>query len=245
MPADRPTRSATATHPACAMVRLQAAAAEVAEVQWCYAQRGLSLASAALAGATQFHRWAHHPRNDLIDPVLGTRCFYHAHDAAECAPGEHGHFHVFAPVPPAAVRPAQPDFVHLVGISLGADGLPLRLFTTNRWVTGEHWLGAPQLQPLLADFGCSARGRLAPVARWVQGIVRLHAELIGELLVERDAILQAASATAVEPTPAQPSAAALDDRHRHIVSQHPINLLHRLAEVGLPGDASRSTPRRH
>jgi hypothetical protein len=211
--------------------RLQCAAADVAEVQWHYASCGISLASAALAGATQLREWAHHPQDDLIDTDHGTRCFFHAHAAAERAPGEHGHFHVFV----AAPAGAQPDFSHLIGISIDAGGLPTRLFTTNRWVTGEHWLPATALAGQLHDFSLHARGRLAPIARWVQGMVRLYADLIGELLHERDTTLLA------QPTGI---AAALDDPRLHIVSQRPVQLLARLAEVGLPSETSPPSPRR-
>jgi hypothetical protein len=211
--------------------RLQCAAADVAEVQWHYASRSISLASAALAGAARLREWAHHPQDDLIDPDHGTRCFFHAHAAAERAPGEHGHFHVFVAAPVGT----QPDFSHLVGISIDAGGLPTRLFTTNRWVTGEHWLPAATLTGQLGDFCLRTHGRLAPIARWVQGMVRLYADLIGELLHERDATLLAHHA---EP------AAALDDQHLHIVSQRPVQLLARLAEVGLPSETSPLSPRR-
>lgn len=221
-----------AQHHADPRQRLQRAAADVAEVQWHYARHGVSLASAALAGAARLHEWAHHPQNDLIDARHGTRCFFHAHAAAERAPGEHGHFHVFA-APPAG---AQPDFSHLIGISIDAGGLPTRLFTTNRWVTGEHWLPAEVLAGRLADFSLCTRGRLAPIARWVQGMVRLHADQIGALLHERDATLQARHAD---------HATALDDRRLHIVSQRPVQLLARLAEVGLPSETSPRRPRRH
>lgn len=211
--------------------RLQCAAADVAEVQWHYARRGVSLASATLAGAVQLHEWAHHPQDDLIDARHGTRCFFHAHAAAERAPGEHGHFHVFAS-PPAG---AQPDFSHLIGISIDAGGLPTRLFTTNRWVTGEHWLPAEVLADRLADFSLCTRGRLAPIARWVQGMVRLYADQIGALLHARDATLLAHDAG---------HTAALDDQRLHIVSQRPVQLLARLAEVGLPSETSPCPPRR-
>ncbi|MEE8172364.1 MAG: hypothetical protein V3T62_05480, partial [Alphaproteobacteria bacterium] len=31
---------------------------------------------------------------------------------------------------------------HIIGISMDAKGMPIRLFTTNRWVTGEAWYKA-------------------------------------------------------------------------------------------------------
>jgi hypothetical protein len=213
---------------------LAAAAADVAAVQWHYASRGLSLASAALAGARQYREWVHHPHNDLVDERSGASYFYHAHAAAERAADEHGHFHISVAAPPGCV----PAFVHLIGISLDARGLPTRLFTTNRWVTGEHWLPAGALAQQLPDFALQARGRLAPVARWVQGMVRLYADLITELLYERDTLLLARDACG----PAEPTLAALDDQHLHITSQHPVALLERLASVSATNTATPALP---
>lgn len=208
------------------------AAADVAAVQWHYTQRGVSLATAALAGAARYQEWVHHPHDDLVDPASAARCFYHAHAAAERAADEHGHFHVFAPAP----AECRPDFVHLVGISLNAQGLPTRLFTTNRWVTGEHWLPATTLIEQLPQFTLQTRGRLAPVARWVQGMVHLYADLLADLLHERDAVLHARAAGhadgAAPDAPDRPGAAVLDDRALHVVSERPVALLERLARHG-------------
>lgn len=192
------------------MERRARAAAAVLAVQWQYASRGRSLAAAALAGARRFVEWEHHPRGDHVDRASGVRFFYHAHSADARAAGEHGHFHLFVPAPG---RPG--SISHLVGISLGAKGLPLRLFTTNHWVTGEAWCDAPALAALVPHLSLHAIGRLAPVARWLQGMVALHDDVIVDLLHERDRRLGGDSA-------------ALEDRAVHIVSQRPVSLAQRL-----------------
>ncbi|MBI5259239.1 MAG: hypothetical protein HY855_22235 [Burkholderiales bacterium] len=196
------------------------AAAEVLATQLDYAQRGRSLAQAALAGARHFVEWAHYPQDDCVDRRHGARFFYHAHDAAERAPNEHGHFHVF-------VTHAD-TVVHLVGISIDANGLPTRLFTTNGWVTGGAWLDAGAMQPLLAGFSLQAAGRLAPLARWISGMVHLYQAQIAELLHERDLTL---AAWVRQHAPAGGLAGALQDRAVHIVSQRPVSLLARLDEM--------------
>jgi hypothetical protein len=56
---------------------------------------------------------------------------------------EHGHFHLFAQL--GKDDRQIPRYTHLLGIAVDARGLPLRLFTTNRWVTDETWLPAPSV----------------------------------------------------------------------------------------------------
>lgn len=175
-----------------------------------YAQRGQSLAWAALAGVKEFVRWAHHPREDVDDATNGTRFFYHAHEPSEMLAGEHGHFHVFARW--GSVQSHR--YAHVVGISIDGRGTPLRLFTTNQWVTGEDWRGAGQIGPCLSRFGVQTQGRLAPVARWISAMVRFYAKTIAALLHERDALLQA-HAQRHQQTFNQARA----DRTLHIVSE--------------------------
>lgn len=196
------------------------AAAEVLASQLLYAQRGRSLAQAALVGARRFVEWTHYPQDDCVDRRHGARFFYHAHDAAERAPNEHGHFHVFVP--------HEGEAVHLVGISMDAAGLPTRLFTTNGWVTGGPWLNAAALQPLLERFTLQAGGRLAPLARWINGMVHLYGDLIAELLDERDLTL---AAWVRQHQPGRGLVDALEERALHIVSQRPVSLLGRLDEL--------------
>jgi hypothetical protein len=197
------------------------AAAEVLAVQWHYASQGRSLAAAALAGAREFVEWAHHPRDDHVDAASGVRFYYHAHPAAERAPHEHGHFHLFVPAPGEAGA-----ISHLIAISLDAQGLPLRLFTTNRWVTGETWQDAAALSALLPHFALRSGGRLAPVARWLAGMVRLYDDAIAGLLRERDSRLVAGES-------------AFEDRSLHIASQRSVSLPDRLARL----PARRNSPK--
>lgn len=200
------------------------AADEVFAVQWHYARSGRSLAEAALAGARRFTAWAHHPRADAVDVCSGTRFYYHAHEPDDL-PDEHGHFHVFVPHPQALN-----DLTHLAALSLDAHGVPQRWFTTNAWVTGERWCPADLAAHAVPALQLSARGRLAPVARWLAAMVRLYAPLITELLHERDAVLRRLAARAGNAA-LQPDDAVLADRRLHIVSQRAISLAERLREL--------------
>jgi hypothetical protein len=60
------------------------------------------------------------------------------------------------PVLPPARQPNQGEdndkLSHLVAISMDTRGMPIRLFTTNRWVTGETWYGAEDVGRMIGRF---------------------------------------------------------------------------------------------
>ncbi len=196
----------------------RAAAATIISVQSDMVARGSHLASAALAGAREFVEWGHYPHRDCVDAGHLTEFYYHAHQAAKRAPGEHGHFHVFA-------RHADGRFWHLVGISLDNLGRATRLFATNRWVTGESWAPAVEMLPRLETFALTARGRMAPVARWIEAMVRFYQSSIVDLMQERDAWLAARG-------PGKDN--VLDDRSIHIVNERAIDVLADVAGAVAP-----------
>lgn len=196
---------------------LAEAALDAVQIPLHAAQRGRSMAQLALAGAARFEAWRHYPAGDARDAAHGTQFYFHAHDRAR-GPGEHGHFHLF-------VRELLPGrFHHLAALSVDALGRPLRWFTTNGWVTGEHYLPAAALRPALQGFALAQRGRLAPLARWLQALVRLHAEEIEALLHERDARLQRAAA-------GRTLDAVLADRRLELLSLADIDLARRIAAL--------------
>ena len=77
-------------------------------------------------------------------------------------------------------------FSHLIGISIDAAGLPLALFTTNRWVTGETWYRAEDVIRLLDRFAFAETGTTALIDRWLVAVLRLLRQPIVELILERD-----------------------------------------------------------
>jgi len=78
---------------------------------------------------------------------------------------------------------------HLIAISMDAQGIPIRLFTTNRWVTGENWYAARDVARMVDRFHIGHAQPSWPVNRWVSAMLRLFRPQIGELLVERDAVV--------------------------------------------------------
>ncbi len=221
--------------------RLRKAAENVLDCMQTSSRRGSGVLADVLGQHTAFAEWVHYPDDDAVDARTGYRFYYHAHAAGERMAGEHGHFHVFGPapalrnakktgpgpgsaglpasmaVPNAGAAPdATPDYTHLVGISVDARGFPLRLFTTNRWVTAEHWLPAATVIRTMQNIDL-AQAKPAAAARWVQSMVRLFALQIGALLQWRDARIAARSLRA-DPE------RVLEDRRTHILSQCRVDL---------------------
>ncbi|MEX1315721.1 MAG: hypothetical protein AB1Z22_01185 [Synechococcaceae cyanobacterium] len=87
----------------------------------------------------------HYPGDDWRDPLSGGQACYHCHRPGE----EHGHLHLFMPGQPGA------ELTHLLGIGLDPRGLPLSLFTVNRWVANDTW------QPAMTTFALVQRLSLA------------------------------------------------------------------------------------
>ncbi len=145
-----------------------------------------------------YHR---HPPHKLAAP-----------DAAGRA--EHGHFHLFlggegipagmAPLllPEIAVanaalprqsaplkRGGSDEICHLVAIAVNAQGDPIRLFTTNRWVTGETWYRAEDVIGMLGRVRFAHSEKPALLNRWIEALVRLFQPEIAVLLRQRDQVI--------------------------------------------------------
>ena len=134
---------------------MAAAGAEVVEIHRLLAKTGDNVVGELLKHHGTFYEWDHYPPGDVYDHETHGQYYYHAHAGDQRFSGEHGHFHTFVRPKgmPPDVRPARvPGFVppadpndalsHLVAIAMTPAGLPFRLFTVNRWVTGEVWYRA-------------------------------------------------------------------------------------------------------
>lgn len=203
---------------------LSAAAREVAECVRVLAKTGDTVVSEILRGAG-FYEWSHYPADDVYDAEYHAQYYYHAHPEAERASGEHGHFHTFlrplgmpAGMAPAPLPDLKPDedgngaLSHLVGISMDAQGRPVRLFTTNRWVTGETWYRAADVARMLDCFVVDHARPSWPANRWITALVRLYRAEIVRLLHERDAEVARRQAAA-------PGANVFEDRRLEVTSE--------------------------
>ena len=172
--------------------------------QLSWAQQGRSCLHALIGRTQPLQAWRHYPRRDALSRCGRWQFYFHVHDAhdpneneRERHPDERGHIHLFRRAPSGRLS-------HLVGLSLDARGVPLMWFTTNQWVTGEHWLSAPTLIRSLKAVDVRLRGPLAGVAGWLNDLLTVYAPMLEPLLSERDqACLQYAQAQGLSRQGAQ------------------------------------------
>lgn len=182
----------------------------------CVARGVTPLGDALGSGVPQ--AWQHYAADDGQATRPGGWFFYY-HSHGRGARGEHGHFHVFVRLPRGRARSA-PDFVHLVGIGVDARGLPVRLFTTNRWVTGEAWRSAPAMGRKFAQIVAAQPAAAAPLERWLHDLLVLFAPQIRLLLARRDQRVAARGGEGV-----------LDDRHVYVLSCCRVSLTDQVAAI--------------
>ncbi len=181
--------------------QLEDMAAAGEEVEECVrvVEKGESnLVAEVLRGEGKFYEWNHYPKGDVYDTATHSQYYYHAHPS-ELRPGEHGHFHTFVrfkglpksikPVamPSSVNRPTGKDAIaHIVGFSMDKKGYPFRVFTVNRWVTGESWYSAEDVLKMVDLFKITHAVPTWPTNRWVSAMMRLFRPQIDWLLHERD-----------------------------------------------------------
>lgn len=94
------------------------------------------------------------------------------------------------PVMPPAPQPNQgtdnDEFSHLVAIAVTGEGEPVRLFTTNRWVTGETWYAAADVIAMLDRFVVDLARPSWALNRWISALFRLFRPQLVELIEARD-----------------------------------------------------------
>jgi hypothetical protein len=101
-----------------------------------------------------------------------------------------------APADPLLAPVAQPNqggnndkLSHLVAISMDGSGRAIRLFTVNRWVTGETWYAAEDVARMLDRFVIDLARPSWALNRWLTAVFRLFRPQMAELLLARDAAI--------------------------------------------------------
>jgi hypothetical protein len=221
-------------------VELDAMAEAAATVRNCrriLAKTGDTIVSEILRGAGIFYEWRHYPPGDVYDAEYHAQYYYHAHPEGERAGDEHGHFHTFlrplgmppdvGPAPLPGVQPPEGEneaLSHLVGLSMDRDGQPVRLFTTNRWVTGETWYAAPDVVRMLDGFKIDHARPSWPVNTWITAMLRLFRPQIVDLLHARDRRLRQWQAE-------HPGIDAFEDRGLDVASEIEISVERQIGHI--------------
>lgn len=190
-----------ATQPAKRLRLMLAAGEDIREVQRALDKTEDNVVSEVLRNQGTFYEWNHYPKGDVYDRETHSQYFYHAHPG-KLRDAEHGHFHTFirAKGLPRGMKPvSHPDrsqwpmgkdaICHIVGMSMDTRGQPLRLFATNRWVTGETWFKAADVCKLIESFVIGHAQPSWPTNRWVGAMVRLFWPQIIMLVKARDAVI--------------------------------------------------------
>jgi len=160
---------------------------------------GDNIVGELIKDAGTFYEWQHYPDGDVYDRRTHAQYYYHAHPKEERT-GEHGHFHTFLRPKgmPKNVHPSRavPDYrsprednealSHLIAVSMDRQGFPIRLFTTNRWVTGEFWYRASDVVRMLERFEIDHAQPSWPVNMWIGAMLTMFRPQIRALILQRD-----------------------------------------------------------
>jgi hypothetical protein len=219
---------------------------------------GSNIVIEALRGSGDFTEWEHYPPNDVRDPKSHAQYYFHAHPPDDRDRPDYGHFHTFmrAEGMPPGIHPAKvKNFVHpasknnvlshLVAISMTPTGMPERLFTTNRWVTGETWYEAQDVVAMLDRFVIALDHPSPQLNQWLTSMFVLFKPQIEHLLRERDRVVEDWQAR-------HPDGDVFEDRRLEITSSIAISLRDHIEwidkQLGARSEARRvcksSPPRR-
>lgn len=208
------------------------------QIQECYRvlkKAGSNPVWEILRQSEPFKQWDHYPKGDVIDRDSYSQYFYHAHPRAMTVESgkdrqqweENGHFHLFIRkngIPPVieavdvnrACRPEgskEDEVCHIIAISMDKFGYPVRLFTTNRWVTGETWYQAKDVLKLVDYFNIDHSYPSWPLNLWLSSMVRVYRHEIADLIMQRDATIAAWQQ-------AHPDKNVFEDRRLEITSSY-------------------------
>ncbi len=152
----------------------------------CLARRDLNPLAVVLGSRESppaFHQYPE-PGINWIGGGLGY--FYHSHGGRSARSAEHGHFHLFARQRDRGGSSGDPSYAHLVGIEVDARGAPLRVFTTNLWVTAGHWRSAGFIGGELRRFASIATRPQSGPERWIGMLLKLFPAEVRDVLRQRE-----------------------------------------------------------
>ena len=205
--------------------RTRSAANALVDCLRTFVQAGQVPLAAAVGDSTAPKAWQHY-KPDVAAELDGTpgalHYYYHSHASPGATAAEHGHFHLFAQLGKDAADVAR--YAHLVAIGVDARGMPCRLFTTNRWVTGETWLPAARVLTLIDQIVAVPATVDDPVERWLRAQLGTFAPQIVELVRHRDRRMAMRRRGGQRP-------GLFDDRRMHVVSQCRVSVARQLTAI--------------
>lgn len=179
------------------LIEMHEASAEVLECYRVLAKAKSNVVAEVLRHQGDFVEWNHYPKGDAVDWETHSQFYYHAHPKKQ-RPGEHGHFHTFmryAGIPkgiqPAKMKHPQKENkkrigTHLIAFSMDKKGFPIKIFTTNRWVTDETWYKAEDVIKILDNFKMDHTYPSWATNRWLSAMMKMFRPQIEDLIEKRD-----------------------------------------------------------
>lgn len=214
--------------------RMQEAGARIGENLRLLKKSGQNMVGQCLAHQGTFYEDEHYPKGDVYDSESHAQYYYHAHRPES---GEHGHFHTFLraagmprmvkPVSYAgkAKRPSGKDALsHIVAVSMNRPGMPIGMFTTNRWVTDETFYPAADVIKMLDRFTIEQSYPCLATNRALTAVMHLFRPQVIALLEQRDNTIRAWEET-------YPDRDVYEDRELEITSIIDINVDRQVAAV--------------
>lgn len=220
---------------------------EVEEWNQMLRKTGSHVVTEVLKGQGVFTTMEHYPLSDTFDGETYSQYYYHAHRG-----GEHGHFHLFlrqggmeiGTIPILYDERNQKldniqTFAHLVAISMDDQGVPIGLFTVNRWVTGEDWYQAEDLKKMVHRFSVNHAHPSYVVNRWLKAMLILFRPQIEDLIDARDQVLKAYQKGV-------PLKAVLEDQELDVLSEEKISIETQIKLIGiLLEERGQDAPKNH
>jgi hypothetical protein len=153
-------------------------------------ERQQSVLSQLMPKSGIFTLWDHYPKAEVIDSAHASQYYYHSHRTSA---REHGHFHLFGLLhadgsrrDPSAAWQSDEAPSHLIAIGMSPQGLPIKVFCPNQWVTKGHWLPAHVVLKQLDQFVVRGPARWSHISHWLTGFVMLFRPQIAAALRARD-----------------------------------------------------------
>lgn len=198
------------------------------------AKAELNLVGECLKGQGEFYEYDHYPQHDVYDNDSHSQYYFHTHRGIN---GEYGHFHTFLRFDgmPALIQPLPnkgeeewpegKDAVSgLICISMNRAGLPIGLFTVNRWVCGDTWYAAEDVIRMLDHFSIDHAMPNLAVNQWITAMFRLFKPDMAELLLQRDEKIASWRKQ-------HPDIDVLEDRNLEITSSKALNVKQQIKAI--------------